>query len=190
MTLLTEAVIFAAKAHDGLLRRGSETPYIVHPMEAAAIAAALGADEEIIAAAALHDVVEDCGVSFETLEAKFGARVARLVESQTQTGGADPAESWLARKREAVEKLRQGGRDVKLLALADKLSNMRAIRRDYERCGEGLFERFHERDKALHERYYRACARLIEPELGETDEWRELMALIDGVFGKKDTASL
>ena len=184
MTLLTQAVIFAANAHDGATRKGSRTPYIVHPMEAAAIAAALTRDEEVIAAAALHDVAEDCGVSEEELAQRFGARVAQLVLCESQTQFPDPRTSWQQRKRETIDKLARGGRESKILALADKLSNMRAICRDYRREGDNVFSRFNQSDRRLHAWYYRSCAALIEPELGETDEWRELVRLIDEVFGK------
>lgn len=183
MTLVTEAVIFAARAHDGMLRRGTTTPYIVHPIEAAAIAASLTQDEEVIAAAVLHDVIEDCGETYESVAARFGARVAALVEAESQTQHADPQESWLTRKREAIDKLDHGRRETKLLALADKLSNMRAIRRDYAQYGEALFARFHEHDKRRHAWYYRSCAALIAREFGDTDAWRELCALIAEVFG-------
>ena len=185
MTLLTQAVIFAANAHDGATRKGGKMPYIVHPMEAAAIAAALTADEEVIAAAALHDVAEDCGVTEQELTVRFGARVARLVLEESQTQFSDPRQTWRIRKQQTIDQLVRGGREAKILALSDKLSNMRAICRDYRREGEALFARFNQHDKQLHAWYYRSCAALIEPELGDTDEWRELVRLIDEVFGEK-----
>lgn len=183
MTLVTEAVIFAAQAHDGMMRRGSRMPYIVHPMEAAAIAASLTQDEEIIAAAVLHDVIEDCGETRESLAARFGERVATLVQAESQTPQPGRPDGWLMRKRETVDKLRQGNREMKLIALADKLSNMRAIHRDYIHLGEKVFERFHEHDKKKHAWYYRGCAKLIGQEFGDTDLWRELNALVEEVFG-------
>ena len=78
MTLVTQAVVFAAQAHDGALRKGSQIPYIVHPMEAVAIASTLTDDPHVLAAAALHDVMEDCAVDYDTLLARFGSRVADL----------------------------------------------------------------------------------------------------------------
>ena len=89
MTLVTQAVIFAAQAHDGAARKGSEIPYIVHPMEVVAIASTMTDDPQVLAAAALHDVMEDCGVTFETLSERFGVRVARLVCEESQRGQAD-----------------------------------------------------------------------------------------------------
>lgn len=182
MTLVTQAVSFAAKAHDGAFRKGSHIPYILHPMEAAAIAATITQDEEVIAAAVLHDVMEDCGVTAAELERRFGARVAALVLAESQTQYEDPFTSWEMRKQEAVAKLATAGRDEKIIALSDKLSNMRAICRDYERDGDGVFFRFHQSDKRRHAWYYRSCAALLEDELGYTDAWRELDGLVRRVF--------
>lgn len=182
MTLVSDAMIFAARAHDGALRKGTNIPYIVHPAEVAAIAATLTDDPEILAAALLHDVMEDCGVSEEALCERFGMRVAQMVKSETQERSGDPAATWLSRKQGAVERIGQGDRAVKIIALSDKLSNMRAIHRDYDRDGERLFFRFHQHDKALHAWYYRSCAALLEDELGDTLAWQELAAHIAYVF--------
>jgi len=182
MTLVSDAMIFAARAHDGMLRKGTNRPYIVHPAEVLAIAATLTDDPEILAAALLHDVMEDCGVSEETLAARFGVRVARMVRSETQERNGDPGETWLARKQGAVKRIGRGSREVKIIALSDKLSNMRAIHRDYDRDGERLFFRFHQHDKALHAWYYRSCAALMEQELGDTLAWKELSSHIAYVF--------
>ena len=94
MTLVTQAVIFAAQAHDGAARKGSEIPYIVHPMEVVAIASTMTDDPQVLAAAALHDVMEDCGVTFETLSERFGVRVARLVCEESQRVCGDPCLTW------------------------------------------------------------------------------------------------
>ena len=160
MTLVTQAVIFAAQAHDGAARKGSEIPYIVHPMEVVAIASTMTDDPQVLAAAALHDVMEDCGVTFDMLSERFGVRVAGLVCEESQ----------------------RGCRATKIIALSDKLSNMRAISRDFARSGEAVFQRFHQRDKRRHAWYYRSCAVGLRDELGETDAWRELSALVERVF--------
>jgi len=182
MTLLTQAVIFAATAHDGAVRKGTDIPYLVHPMEAAAIAASLTSDEELLAAAVLHDVIEDCGVTAQELETRFGARVAGLVFAESQVPQGDPRESWVARKREAVRRLRVATPEEKLIALCDKLSNMRAISRDYERDGEAIFFKFHQHDKRLHAWYYHSCVELLRSEWEDTDAWRELRGLVLEVF--------
>ena len=182
MTLVSDAMIFAARAHDGMLRKGTSIPYIVHPAEVAAIAATLTDDPEILAAALLHDVMEDCGVSEAELAERFGARVAQLVKSETQERNGDPAATWLSRKQGAVERIGRGDRAVRIIALSDKLSNMRAIHRDYDRDGERLFFRFHQHDKTLHAWYYRSCAALLREELGGTLAWQELSEHIAYVF--------
>ena len=183
MTLVTQAAVFAAHAHDGATRKGSQIPYIVHPMEAAAIAATLTDDPHVVAAAMLHDVMEDCGVSFEELRARFGERVATLVRDESQSEGPESRASWGRRKREAVRRLARGSRDAKIICLSDKLRNMRAIFRDVGREGDAVFLRFNKHDKRQHAWYYRSCAALMEGELGRTLAWQELSGLIAQVFG-------
>ena len=182
MTLVSDAMIFAARAHDGMLRKGTHIPYIVHPAEVASIAATLTDDPDVLAAALLHDVMEDCGVSEAELAAQFGVRVALLVKSETLERSGDPAATWLARKQGAVERIGRSSKEVKIIALSDKLSNMRAIHRDYDRDGERLFFRFHQHDKALHAWYYRSCAALLKEEMGNTLAWQELSEHIAYVF--------
>ena len=182
MTLVSEAMLFAARAHDGMLRKGTNIPYIVHPAEVAAIAATMTEDENVLAAALLHDVMEDCGVTQAQLVQQFGERVAQLVRSETQERCGDPRETWLVRKQSAVERIAEAGRETKIIALSDKLSNMRAIHRDYDRDGERLFFKFHQHDKALHAWYYRSLAALLESELGDTLAWKELTEHIAYVF--------
>lgn len=182
MTLVSRAVEFAAKCHDGAVRKGTTIPYIVHPMEAAAIAASVTDDQEILAAALLHDVIEDCGISEETLCDKFGPRVAQIVAAESEEKDDRPHESWNRRKQATVDRLSCSGRAEKIVALADKLSNMRAIRRDYDQHGEAVFFRFHQHDKSRHAWYYRSCAALMKDELGDTAAHRELVGLIGYVF--------
>ncbi len=182
MTLVTRAMIFAAEAHDGDVRKGSQAPYIVHPMEAMAIASSITEDPEVLAAAALHDVAEDCGITREELTMRFGERVANLVMAESQIQKGDPCASWDDRKRRALERLEQAGRDEKIIALADKLSNMRAINRDFERDGEKMFLKFHQTDRRCHAWYYRNCVERLRDELGDTQAFRELAMRVNRVF--------
>ena len=82
MELVSEAVAFAVKAHDGMRRKKSEIPYILHPMEAAVIVGTMTSDQNLIAAAALHDVVEDAEISIEDIEAKFDQMKAIVEEAK------------------------------------------------------------------------------------------------------------
>ena len=188
MTRLTQAFVFAAQCHDGMLRKGTNLPYIIHPAEVAAIAATLTDDEDVLCAAVLHDVMEDCGVALKTLTERFGERVAQLVESETQPNDGDPRATWEARKQSAVARIAEGGLEIKIIALSDKLSNMRAIHRDFDQMGDAMFSRFHQPVAARHAWYYRSILALLKDELGETDAWRELDAQVSCVFPEEGLA--
>ncbi len=81
MTLFDEAIRFAAEKHSGMLRKQEGIPYILHPMEVAVIVGTLTGDEEVLAAAVLHDTVEDTDTTPEELLRRFGPRGAALVAS-------------------------------------------------------------------------------------------------------------
>ena len=106
-TLLDRAIIFAVRAHAGTERRGKGFPYIVHPMEAMEIVSTMTADQELLAAAALHDTVEDTDVTLERLREEFGERVADLVaaESDAFVEGVSEEDSWHDRKQAAIDNM-------------------------------------------------------------------------------------
>jgi len=182
-TLLDRAIIFAVKAHAGTERRGKGFPYIVHPMEAVEIVATMTRDQELLAAAALHDTVEDTDVTVEQIRTEFGERIASLVASETDTvvDGSAVEESWHARKQAAIDRLTHASRDAKIVALGDKLSNMRAIARDYAEQGDRLWNLFHAKDPKDHEWHYRGLADALS-ELHDTFAYREFEHLINEVF--------
>ena len=184
-TLLDRAILFAVKAHAGTERRGKGFPYIVHPMEAVAIAATITPDQEILAAAVLHDVVEDTGISADEIRREFGDRVADLVvaESDVFIEGVSEEDSWHTRKQAAIDRLREAPADAKIVAIGDKLSNMRAIARDYAEKGDALWNIFHTKDPAEHQWHYRGLADSLK-ELDGTAAYKEFTQLIDQVFGK------
>ena len=185
-TFLDKAIIFAVKAHAGTERRGKGFPYIVHPMEAMEIVATMTADQELLAAAALHDTVEDTAVEVEDIRREFGDRVADLVaaESDSIAEGMSEEDSWKARKQLALNRLSSTSRDVKIVALGDKLSNMRAIARDYAVKGDQLWLLFHVKEKRDHEWHYRGLASSLSS-LNDTFAYQEFVSLIDEVFGKQ-----
>ena len=183
--LLDRAVIFAVKAHAGTERRGKGFPYIVHPMEAMEIVSTMTSDQELLAAAALHDTVEDTDVTVEQLRALFGERIASIVaaESDSVIEGQNEQESWRASKQAGIERLKDAPREVKIVALGDKLSNMRSIARDYAAQGDGLWSLFHVSDPSEHAWRYRALAEALK-DLEDTAAYGEFVSLIDKVFGK------
>ena len=181
--LLDRAIIFAVKAHHNTERRGKGFPYIVHPMEAVEIVATITPDQELLAAAALHDTIEDTDVTVEDIRREFGDRVAELVhaESDQFTEGVSEEDSWHDRKQAAIDRLRNASHDAKIVAMGDKLSNMRTIYRDYQMIGEDLWNIFHVKDKASHEWHYRGLADSLS-ELRDTFAYQEFVRLIDEVF--------
>ena len=181
--LLDRAIIFAVRAHAGTERRGKGYPYIVHPMEAVEIVATMTSDQELLAAAALHDTVEDTDVTVESIRAEFGDRVASLVaeESDEMPEGVSEQDSWHGRKQAAIDRLSRACRDAKMVALGDKLSNMRAIARDYSVRGDALWNIFHVKDRKDHEWHYRGLAGALV-ELKDTFAYQEFERLINQVF--------
>ena len=183
--LLDRAIVFAVKAHHNTERRGKGFPYIVHPMEAVEIVATITSDQELLAAAVLHDTVEDTEVTVEQLRAEFGDRIADLVyaESDRFTEGVGEEDSWHDRKQAAIDRLASASHDAKVVAMGDKLSNMRAIWRDYQEKGDELWNIFHVTDKASHEWHYRGLAASLS-ELRDTFAYKEFVRLVDEVFGE------
>ena len=181
--LLDKAILFAVKAHHNTERRGKGFPYIVHPMEAVEIVATITPDQELLAAAALHDTIEDTDVTVEDIRREFGDRVAELVhaESDQFTEGVSEEDRWHDRKHAAIDRLKAAPYDAKIVALGDKLSNMRAIARDYSIQGDELWQIFHAKNKADHEWHYRGLADSLK-ELSDTFAYKEFVTLIDQVF--------
>lgn len=182
--LLDRAIILAVRAHAGQERRGKGFPYVVHPLEAVAIVATMTADQELLAAAALHDTVEDTALTLDDIRSGFGDRVASLVETESDivVEGMSRRDSWFIRKQAAVARLAAASRDAKIVALGDKLSNMRAIARDHAGQGDAMWSRFHVGDPAAHAWYYRALADALR-ELEDTFAFREFEQRIKQVFG-------
>ena len=186
MELVSEAIAFAVRAHDGMRRKKSNAPYILHPMEAAVIVGSMTDDHNVIAAAVLHDVVEDTDVTIEEIEEKFGKRVRELVASETEDKRAElpPSETWRIRKEESLADLkRTDDIGVVMVWLGDKLANMRAIYRDHKAEGDAMWQRFNQKDVNEQAWYYGSIVKLTE-RLRETSAWLEYKTLTELVFKK------
>ena len=174
--MIQKAAVFAAKAHEGMMRKGSRIPYIYHPMEVALIVAQMTDDPEVIAAAYLHDVLEDTSVTPEELERTFGGRVLSLVQAESE----DKSLTWRERKANTVAHLKRAPREVKLLTLGDKLSNMRSTARDYMVIGDEIWQRFNEKRES-HRWYLEGILDGLE-ELRELAQFQELERLYHMVY--------
>ena len=186
MELVSEAIAFAVKAHDGMRRKKSDAPYVLHPMEAAVIVGTMTDDQNLIAAAVLHDVAEDADIALSEIEEKFGTRVRELVESETEDKRAElpPESTWRIRKEESLEVLKNT-EDVAVLMvwLGDKLANMRAIYRDFKVEGNAMWQRFNQKDVKEQAWYYRSIVKYTA-RLSDTSAWLEYKTLTELVFGK------
>lgn len=182
-SLLDKAILFATEAHKGVERRGKGYPYIIHPLEAVSIVATMTSDQQLLAAAALHDTVEDTNVTIDDIRREFGERVAYLVEEESDVfiEGVSEEDSWHDRKQVAIDRIAASPRDAKIVALGDKLSNARAIYRDYMTIGDELWKIFHVKDKASHKWHYEGLADSLS-ELSDTFAYKEFRLLIHKIF--------
>ena len=136
--LIHEAIEFAAVKHRNQVRKGTNTPYIVHPMEVMYILAGNGCDETVIAAGLLHDTVEDAGATLKEIEEKFGKEVADIVAAESE----DKSKIWQERKQTTIDRLPNESFEAQLVCCADKLANVRSMYYDFQKIGEKLWERF------------------------------------------------
>ncbi|WP_331068747.1 HD domain-containing protein [Steroidobacter sp.] len=126
MTLILKAAQFAARKHKDQRRKdAAASPYINHPLALANILWEEGKVEDpvVIAAALLHDTIEDTETAYDELRGQFGEEIAEIVAEVTDT-------KWLkktSRKRLQVSKTARASRAAKLVKLADKIANLRDI---------------------------------------------------------------
>jgi len=124
--LLKSALDWAAVWHADQLRKypNARVPYMSHVAGVAAILSRHGFAEDVVAAGALHDVMEDCGVTYEELSAKFGARIADLVRHVSEQDKSLP---WEERKRRYLEHFVHKPWEAQAITLADKIDNLQSI---------------------------------------------------------------
>lgn len=159
---LYDAIELAARAHHGQVRKGSEIPYLVHPLSVAAILITAGCPEHLVIAGILHDTIEDTPLSIHEIRAGFGPGVAGLVTALSEP---DKKASWEARKRHTIEYLEAAAtEEVLLVSLADKLDNILTLRNGLERDGEE-FWRFFNRPRDSQHWYYAALAEIFSRRL-------------------------
>ena len=135
---ISQAILFATERHNGQLRKGTALPYILHPLEVLQILSNMKADINVQIAGVLHDTIEDTATTAEEIAALFGDDVAALVSHHSE----DKTKSWAERKTAAISALRDADDRLKMLVLADKLSNLRSIARDYALLKDDLWKRF------------------------------------------------
>jgi len=144
--LIERAARIAASAHQGQIRKEGPYPYIEHPAVVALMLARHGFDETVIAAALVHDVLEDTGYAEADMRAELGRDVMTIIASVTN----DDSLSWEDKKKRYIETVRAGSEGAKAVATADKIANARSFLVAYAAQGPDLWKHFNAgREKKL-----------------------------------------
>ncbi len=124
--LIKKAFYYAAEKHDGQYRKGTKTPFFVHPSLVALGVSEYTNNENTIVAAVLHDVIEDCEVSTEELSNEFNKEISKIVKclSLPQINKREKKE-WRNRKKRYIELITNASEDVLLIVAVDKMFNMK-----------------------------------------------------------------
>jgi (p)ppGpp synthase/HD superfamily hydrolase len=167
-----EALVMASSLHRKQMRKTSGVPYVAHLLGVTSLVLEEGGSEDMAIAALLHDAAEDQGGAAVLAEiaAAFGAEVARWVR-QASDSLTSPKPSWETRKRNHLAEIPMADREARLIMLADKVHNARAILADYARVGPTVWERFsvpRERTMWYYESLLEAFERGLSPVLYDT----------------------
>lgn len=138
MTIFEQALRIAAVAHAGQVRKEGGVPYIVHPVTVAHMLGSYGCSEAVLAAALLHDVLEDTDVTEESLRSDMGQYIVDLIIPLTQQDIPD----WRKKKEAYIEAVCAASEETKLVALADKIHNAESLLDVYQREGEATWSYF------------------------------------------------
>lgn len=180
--MINQAIAFATQCHINQTRKGSDIPYILHCIEAGLIASNMTkknnkVNQEVVAAAILHDTIEDANATYKMIEQLFGEKVANLVQSQSE----DKSKSWQERKEATIEFLKNNkSKEVEIATLADKLSNIRSISSDQELLGEDVWKKFNSPKEKQHW-YYQSIADVLT-QIQDTLEHKEYVELVKKIF--------
>ena len=125
LPIARQALLFARELHRGQRRESDEAPFILHPLEVAALLHATGHSEAVVAAGILHDTLEDTEIGVEAIEHRFGPEVADLVTAMTEDSGIEP---WEERKAALRRQIAAFGEEATAVYAADKVCKVRELR--------------------------------------------------------------
>ncbi len=171
------AIIFATMKHKEQKRKGTDIPYIVHPMEVMQILTSMNCENDVIIAGILHDTLEDTDTSAVEIKNNFGDKVLKIVQTESE----DKSKTWKERKQHTIDCLKTESKETKLVCLADKLSNLRSIYVDFLNVGNKLWERFNASKENI-KWYYESIADALKDDFKDFDTWNELKKLIEKTF--------
>jgi (p)ppGpp synthase/HD superfamily hydrolase len=178
LDIIEQAIEFATTAHDGQYRKATKIPYITHPMTVGMILLKNGYSEQIIAAGILHDTVEDTDITLDQIRENFGEHIADIVRGATEE---NKQLSWEERKEATLRHIAKESKDVCLVVCADKLHNLRSIRKSIEVIGEKAWQRFN-RGRDKQEWYYRGIVKELKNQLQDEKIYKELSDEVEKVF--------
>ncbi|MDR2534986.1 MAG: HD domain-containing protein [Treponema sp.] len=171
------AIIFAARKHAGQARKGTDIPYITHPMEVMQILTDNDCSEQVILAGILHDTLEDTNATQEEIGSLFGNEVLRIVNAESE----DKSKTWRERKQASIDHQASDSLEAKLVCCADKLANLRSMAADKSTVGERLWDRFNAGKDDIHW-YYKEIVKALCA-VSEYKMYQELKNLTSMVFG-------
>lgn len=175
-TKIHDAIIFATLKHHGQKRKGTDIPYIVHPMEVMQVLTANGCSDNVIVAGILHDVLEDTDTTKKEVLESFGQDVLDIVLCESE----DKSKSWKERKQATIDHLASSSKEVKLVCCADKLSNIKSMYCDLQKIGDRLWERFNAPKEDIHW-YYSGIVDALKG-IEAYPMYIELKELVEAVF--------
>jgi (p)ppGpp synthase/HD superfamily hydrolase len=187
-----EALVFAFELHKKQLRKGPAIlPYFPHLMSVSALVVENGGDEKQAIAGLLHDAIEDQAISYggadklrKEIKKRFGERVLEIVNACTDAESI-PKPPWRERKKAYIDSIAREPEYARLVSLADKVHNARAILSDYRVFGESVWERFAgKKEGSLW--YYRSLADVFSRQGPEplASELERIVSEIERLSGK------
>ncbi len=172
------ALTLAARAHRSQTRKGSDIPYLVHPVHVSVLLIRYGFPEDVVLAGLLHDVVEDQNVSPQAIETDFGPAVAEMVVALTERKLEDEAKRpWEIRKSEALDQLRAASAGAVAVKAADLVHNARTLAQLLRRAGPSAWT-YYARGPQQSIRQYRSVAAIVCQRLGSHPLVEEVEAAI------------
>ncbi len=138
MELLAKAHRLMLKAHGKQVRKTDGSPYVVHPMMVAKKLARLGFSDEVIAAAFVHDVLEDTDYSEKQLRQELGDKVVDIILPLTE----DKSLEWEKRKEKYINDVKNANSETKAVSIADKIHNLESIIETHKTMGANIWTKF------------------------------------------------
>lgn len=177
-TVINNAYSFACEAHRSQKRKATGEPYVIHCIDVANILMEDNQPAHLVAAGLLHDTVEDSeytGITENVIEENFGILISGIVMDVTER---DKSKPWQERKDEAIEHVKNAGRDVKILKCADKLSNIIDMRETHERMGDDMWKMGFKGTKEAHKNNFKKIASALS-EISETGIYKKYVAELE-----------